>query len=40
MNKKTAPKTRYLKLVWVALIFAFLIILMSVLKYEMAPPAY
>jgi hypothetical protein len=40
MKKKTAPKIRYLKLIWVALIFAVMIIFMSVLKCEMAPPAY
>ena len=40
MSEKRALKTRFLKVIVVALIFLFVIWLMAVLKCEMAPPAY
>jgi len=40
MKAKKALRTAYLNLIWVALIFVLLIWLMSVLKCDMAPPAY
>jgi len=40
MKAKKALRTGYLNLIWVALIFVLLFWLMSVLKCDMAPPAY
>ncbi len=40
MSGKKALKTEYLHAIWIAAIIVFFLLLMSVLKCEMATPAY
>ena len=40
MNTQTVDKKKYLKLIWVLLIFVFLLLVRSALKCEMVPAAY
>lgn len=40
MSGKKVLKARHLHAIWVAALFAFLLLLMLVLKCEMATPAY
>lgn len=40
MTERIPLKTRYLHVLWAALIFASLLLLMAMLECEMATPAY
>ncbi len=40
MGKKDALRTRYIHVLWVLLLFLIVILIMAILKCEMAPPAY
>ncbi|MHC4394864.1 MAG: hypothetical protein ACYS1A_04350 [Planctomycetota bacterium] len=40
MNPQKVDKKKYLKPIWVLLIVVLLILVMSALKCEMAPPAH
>ncbi len=40
MSKKDAFRTRYIHVLWVVLLLLLVLLIMSVLKCEMAPPAY
>lgn len=40
MGEKKMLKTKLLHMIWVVLIFVLVILLMAVLKCEMATPAY
>jgi hypothetical protein len=40
MTERISLKTRYLHVIWAVLIFALLLLLMSLLKCQMAAPAY
>ena len=40
MSKKSAIHTRVIHIIWVGLLFLLVILIMSILKCEMATPAY
>lgn len=40
MTERMPLKTRYLHVLWVAIIFVLLLLLMAILECEMAAPAY
>ncbi len=40
MTERISLKTRYLHVIWAVLIFALLLVLMSLLECQMAAPAY